>query len=312
MNWLFKLDFKPENIRKTENVAIDVCCDKKMQITKDNSIKRLICMSCGRYRDTTDTFEVVKENVENLKFTEEIYGFKSGETYIAKIKNDLFQHIRKATKTCSLKEAEVMEIMDVILKFREELIPRGKRRIGLIAATVHYKTGISKEKLCIIYDIEESYITQGIKLYAKIMAPYEKKTIEDFVDAAIKDYPPVLKDRRETFLELIKLSRALYISNDLTFKTKCAGIAMLLSVVEPVSVVNLPVAVGVGKGTICKFYDQIVVYLNAVDTRPQLVDPARFQNRRIQLIRYFKRKNWSLIPMERRGRFAKYFLEYEF
>jgi hypothetical protein len=314
MDWLYGAEVILEQFQN-EEVFNNICHDTPMQIDKVNGTRQYTCVMCGRFIRTTESFDSEKVETQNLEFKEILYGSKSGDIYISKVKEDIGNEIKIISQEFKLSDLEIMNILEDFMKIRSVYIPRAKPRKGIIGAIIFYKTEgkVKISDISRLFAIDQCFITRGMGLYLKCMNPFQNKNTEEYVNSILINYPQELLEYKQIYMDLIDISNALYISREFTIRTKCAGITWLLCKHKGValSLQLLEKKLGMVKPTIYKFYDKLVMYANA-KRRLNGPDNGGFANRRTQLLRYFEMRGISVPEIHEKGRFAKYYKIYAF
>lgn len=315
MNWLDDNDIDKFDYHEYDDIFNDKCCDQTMQIVKENGLKRFICNICGRYIDTTETFNSDKQQTENLEFKKNIYGSKSGDMYLTKVKNDITNEIKLIRERYNLTDMEVLNILEDFMKIRQEFIPRAAPRKGIIGAIIHNKTNgrVKLDDIAKIFNIDRSFLTRGTTRYLKAIKPFENKKSFSYINEVLFNYPPEFSQYEQIYLELIALSNAFYICYGSSVETKCAGISWLLCMTGKINMnlTQLIEKLKAVKTTIHKFYDELMIYLHARCLKNGETT-ENFKNRRVQLIRYFESRKLQIPHFEVKGKYLKYQDIYEF
>ncbi len=314
MDFLSDYVYEPIQEIQEKKIKTDQCeCGQIMRTLKENGVKKYICDHCGRYINTYETYENCVET-SSLETIKPVYGNKSGETYVKKIKEDLMNDLNKITRIYSITEEQILRIIKKFLIVRSEKIPRAKPRIGLICACVYNETKIPTEKLSEIFQIKHKHITEGIKTISREINPFNKVTISASVEEALMlikttlpEILPEVEKVKNILVEIISLSIALYIGVNTTMRTKCGGILHYLIQAKKIPIKTTDVVLGLklSKSTIDKFYDQLLIYLHA-KARIDLKYQIPFAARREQLLAYFKHRNIEIIALQKKHKKSDY------
>ena len=117
---------------------------------------------------------------------------------------------------------------------------------------------------------------------------------------------------KQIIVDFVKICYYYYIGYDTTIKTKCIGIIYYICQVKDV---NMPQEfinyTGIGKNTLYKFFDKLVVYLHAKSVIGCKY-PKNFDYRRKELNRFISSRGLKLIQIQLKGRFLKFLDNYEF
>ena len=299
----------------TKKAISDICCEKKMTIMLENGIQQYICDKCGKIIKTQENNEI-SEELNNLDIKIPEYGNKSDKKYKITIKNVLLSDISKVSEKYLITQEQIYKILGDFLMIRGKQIPRAKPRIGLICACIYEETKIPINQLSNIFSINQKYITYGIKTYARELLPFNDITIRGYVNIIFEQIKKLnlntsLIDRilshQEIVYDLVEFSILFYIGDGITIKTKVAGIFLYIGIDEKTIITLLDI----GKNTIYKFYDLLIVYSNA-KSRIDGLYAENFKNRYNQLNEYLKFRKIEIIKFPESGRFLKYKKKYIF
>lgn len=310
--------------KKYNKIAItDICiCGTKMRATKENGIRKYICDDCGRFITTRETFDNKIEDFTDLERTTPIYGNKSGELYFKKIKEDLKYEINKITLKFAISQEQIMNIMEKFLTIRAERIPRAKPRKGLICACIYEETKIPQEQLCIIYEIKQKYITDGVKMLAHEILPFNNISIESIIEDIYTNLKlqnanliieKILIENKYILIELCKISTIFYIGANTTIKTKFSGAVLYLNEAKKINIdfeifIKL---INISRNTVLKYYDQLILALHIIKRKDDQYNES-IANRRTQLHEYLKYRNINIVDIHFRGKYMKYMKTYVF
>jgi len=294
----------------------DICCGVKMFVEISNESKNYLCKICGKYIRFSSIDEISEFNIgeENKN----IYGKKSGIKYEESIKNDILKSIDKAKKIDIICDKHKYKIIEIYMCLRGAYINRAQPRTGIILGCISKIAGISKEALSKEFQIGTKYITEGIKFITREIPSLQQNTQDDNIDIEYKKfkidiYKDIFNDNKIIVRELIKLSDAYYIGNNTTIKTKIAAIFIYLSDVKYINITRTDIVkvCFTEINTIYKFYDYLVIYLNA-SSRIDKLFSENFLNRYIEMRKYFTSRDIPILKIEYKGRFQKYYTVYNF
>lgn len=297
---------------------LDICvCGEQMQIIDNNGTKQYICYTCGQINYTEEAFDIKLE--ETIEFEEKRieYGNKSGENYMRTVREEILLEIKKVSKIIPISEAQSNAAMKNFLIMRSNRIPRARPRKGLISACIINEIKVPIEKISAIFGISQKYITDGIKAFNKHLLPFDKVSIEtlvlEFLNNVREFFDPSFYDNyKQIIVDFVKICYYYYIGYDTTIKTKCIGIIYYICQVKDITMpqefINYT---GIGKNTLYKFFDKLVVYLHAKSVAGCKY-PQNFNYRRLELNRFIESRGLKLIQIQLKGRFLKFLDTYEF
>lgn len=296
----------------------DICaCGEQMQVLDNNGTKQYICYGCGQMINSDEAFDSKTDEPSELEERRAQYGTKSGEIYMKKVREDVMLEIKKVSKVIPMTEEQITVILKKYLTIRAERIPRAKPRIGLISACIQDEIRVPIEKLSAIFGIHQKYITEGMKTFNKELLPFDTVSIESLVRDFIRNVRTFFPesfwlDHEQNIIDFVKICYYYHIGYDTTIKTKSVGVIWYLHEINGAEIPQKFMDyTGIGKNTLYKFYDKLIVYLHAKSARSGKY-PEHFFNRREQLRRFVSDRGIGLLQIEMKGRYAKFLDEYEF
>ncbi len=296
----------------------DICtCGEYMQILENNGAKQYVCNNCGRIINTTEAFDVKEDIIIDLEEKKARYGSKSGDMYMKKVKDEVMTEIKKVAKIYPMTETQISSILKKFLTIRSERIPRAKPRIGLISACIQDEIKLPTEMLSTIFSIPQKHITEGIKTFNKELLPFNTVSIEniivDFLNLSKQYFNELFWiNYTQLIIDLIKVCCGFYIGYDTTIKTKCVGTIWYICQAKKIKMPEEFIkSTKMGKNTLHKFYDQLIVFLHAKGRKDGLYQ-AHFENRSRELKRFMRDHDLELVNIELKGRYLKFLDLYDF
>lgn len=286
----------------------NICCDNKMKMINENGNKTFICIICGKYIETSESFNNINEFEKKISNEKKKYGLSNEKVNKSLISNLL----SKIQINFQISESAIINIIKNYNDLRARQIFRGKKKDAIIIMCIVKNTSIPVNTLTSIFNVKQRHLTDAHKLIQYELAPFDNTSIKEYCDGLFKElihlkiYLNLEPNIYQFIIKLMVISVVYYIGHDRRLGTLFYSIIYYLQNTGDIKYDCDLIfkAVHIQKNTIYKYYDMLLIYLNCKEMVGGTTE--NFIYRHMQLVEFFTEEKIKILPLYNESRLEKY------